>query len=167
MILHENKARARMHTGLVLSLLVAIVAIAHAGADERIAPVTDPVVKKECGSCHMAFSPQFLPRRSWQKLVETLSDHFGDNASLGEAQRKTVLAYLLANASDGPRAGNEGRKFGASIPSAQTPLRITEVPRWVREHQKVLADRWSDPSVKSKANCVACHKAAEQGIYED
>jgi hypothetical protein len=156
-----------MRIGIVASLLVAVVAIGHAGADERIAPVADPVVKKECGSCHMAFSPQLLPRRSWQKLVETLSDHFGENASLGEAQRKTVLEYLLANAADGPRAGSEGRKFGASIPSALTPLRITEVPRWVREHRKVGADRWGDPSVKSKANCPACHKGAEQGIYED
>ena len=29
------------------------------------------------------------------------------------------------------------------------------------------ADKWKDPHVKSKANCVACHKAAEQGVYED
>ena len=40
----------------------------------------------------MVFPPQFLPKRSWQKLVETLADHFGENASLGEAQRKAVLA---------------------------------------------------------------------------
>ena len=156
-----------MRTGIVVLLLMAVVPSARAGAEERIAPVTDTVVKKECGSCHMAFSPQFLPRRSWQKLVETLSDHFGENASLGAAQSRTVLEYLLANASDGPRGGREGRKFGASIPSAQTPLRITEVPRWVSEHRKVRADKWSDPGVKSKANCVACHKGAEQGIYED
>lgn len=162
-----RKGAASMRAGLVTLLLVAVVAIGHAEGDERIAPVTDPMVKKECGSCHMPFSPQFLPRRSWQKLVETLSDHFGENASLGEAQRKTVLEYLLANASDGPRAGNEGRKFGTSIPAAQTPLRITEVPRWVREHRKVGTDKWSDPSIKSKANCAACHKGAEQGIYED
>jgi hypothetical protein len=156
---------AGIRTGVVVSLLLAVVA--HAGAEERVPPVTDPVVKKECGSCHMAFSPQFLPARSWQKLVDTLADHFGENAALGDTQRKVVLDYLLANAADGPRAGREGRKFGASIPPAQTPLRITEVPRWVREHRKVQAARWSDPSVKSKANCVACHKAAEQGLYED
>jgi hypothetical protein len=156
-----------MRTALLASLLVAAVAIAHVRAGERVPPVTDPVVKKECGSCHLAFSPQFLPRRSWQKLVDTLSDHFGENASLGDAQRKTVLDYLLANASDGPRAGSEGRKFGASIPSGQTPLRITEVPRWVREHREVPAGKWTDPGVKSKANCVACHPAAEQGVFED
>jgi cytochrome c553 len=142
-------------------------AVALAEGGERVAPVTDPTVVKECGSCHMAFPPQFLPRRSWQKLVDTLADHFGENASLGEGQRQAVLAYLLANAGDGPRAGREGRKFMQGIPAGQTPLRITETPRWVKEHHDVRADRWRAPTVKSKANCVACHKAAEQGVYED
>ena len=102
---------------IAVVLLIAAVAIALAEGGERVPPVTDPVVKKECGSCHMAFPPQFLPRRSWQKLVDTLADHFGENASLGEAQRKSVLDYLLANAADGPKAGREGReKFGEGIP---------------------------------------------------
>jgi hypothetical protein len=153
--------------GLAALLFLASVAITPARAGERVPPVTDLVVKKECGSCHMAYQPQFLPKRSWQKLMDTLADHFGENASLGEAQRTAVLDYLVANASDGPRAGREGRKFAASIPSAQTPLRITQVPRWVREHREVPAGKWNDPAVKSKANCVACHRSAEQGIYED
>jgi hypothetical protein len=99
--------------------------------------------------------------------VDTLSDHFGENASLGESQRKVVLDYLLANAGDSPKAGREGRRFAESIASGQTPLRITETPRWAREHREVRADRWKSSDVKSKANCVACHKKAEQGIYED
>lgn len=156
-----------IRTVIALSLLMAVVAIVHGYADERVPPVADPVVKAECGSCHMAFSPQFLPRRSWQKLIDTLSDHFGENATLAEDQRKAVLAYLLANAGDAPRAGSIGRKFTSSIPAAQTPLRITEVPRWIREHREVQAARWADPAVKSKANCEACHKLAAQGIYED
>ena len=156
-----------MYMSIVLSALVVVLATVSAGAEERVAPVTDPVVKKECGSCHMVFPPQFLPKRSWQKLVETLADHFGENASLGEAQGKAVLAYLLGHAADSPNAGREGRKFAQSIAAGQTPLRITETPRWVQEHRKVRADQWKDPKVKSKANCLACHKGAEQGVYED
>ena len=142
---------------LVLLLLVIGVATASAQRDERVRPVTDPVVKKECGSCHMTFSPQFLPRRSWQKIVDTLSDHFGENASLGEAQRKAVLDYLLANAADSPNGGREGRRFTESITSGQTPLRITEIPRWVREHREVRADRWKSPErqVKGELPCVS------------
>ena len=25
---------------------------------------------KECGSCHMAYQPQFLPKRSWEKTMK-------------------------------------------------------------------------------------------------
>jgi hypothetical protein len=152
---------------ILLSLLAVFLAATSAVGDERVAPVSDPVVKKECGGCHMVFPPQFLPKRSWQRIVDTLSDHFGENASLGPTQRKAVLDYLLAHAADSPNAGREGRKFAASIQVAQTPLRITETARWVREHRKVGPDRWTSPGVKSKANCVACHKGAEQGVYED
>jgi Dihaem cytochrome c len=156
-----------VRTRIVVLLCVALITTTAAAREERVAPVTDPVVKQECGSCHMVFPPQFLPKRSWQKLLETLSDHFGENASLDEAHRKAILDYLLANAADSPKAGTEGRKFGQSIAAGQTPLRITDTPRWVREHREVQADRWQNPTVKSKANCLACHKAAEQGIYED
>jgi mono/diheme cytochrome c family protein len=156
-----------MRRGIAVALLIAAVAMAAAEGGERVPPIADPVVKKECGSCHLAFPPQFLPRRSWQKLVDTLADHFGENADLGEAQRKAVLDYLLANAADGPKAGRQGRKFVEGIPATQTPLRITETPRWVKEHREVRAARWGDPKVKSKANCVACHTAAEQGLYDD
>jgi hypothetical protein len=104
-----------------IAIAVGAAAIGHAADDQRVAPVTDSVVKKECGSCHIAFSPEFLPRRSWQKLVDTLSDHFGENASLGDAERKRVLDYLLANAGDGPKAGSEGRKFSASIRRTGSP----------------------------------------------
>lgn len=152
---------------IVLALLAVLLAAVAADGDERVAPVSDPVVKKECGGCHMAFPPQFLPKRSWQRIVDTLADHFGENASLGQTQRKAVLDYLLANAADSANAGREGRKFAASIPPAHTPLRITETARWVNEHRKVGPDKWTSLAVKSKANCVACHKGAEQGVYED
>src|SRR5678815_4999385 len=105
-----------MRIGIAVALLMSAAVIALAEGGERVPPVTDPVVKKECGSCHMVFPPQFLPRRSWQKLADTLADHFGENAGLGEAQRKAVLDYLLANAADGPKAGRPGQKFGGGIP---------------------------------------------------
>ena len=44
----------------------------------------------------MAFPPQFLPRRSWQKLVDTLADHFGENASLGARDGPRPMIWFLA-----------------------------------------------------------------------
>ncbi len=58
--------------------------------DDRVAPVKDAVVIKECGACHMVFQPSFLPARSWQKMMEGLKDHFGENAELDEATQNAL-----------------------------------------------------------------------------
>lgn len=156
-----------MHIRIGVGLFLAVLMAGSAIGEERVTPVTDALLKQECGSCHMLFPPQFLPQRSWRKLVNTLEDHFGENASLGEPQRQAMLDILLAYAADGPKGGREGRRFAQSIAARQVPLRITETPRWVKEHREVRASRWTSPEVKSKSNCLACHKGAEQGIYED
>lgn len=134
-------------------------------ADERVPAITDPLVAKECGACHMAFPPQFLPQRSWQKIMTTLDQHFGENASLPEEQRTAILNYLLAHAGDA--AAGEAGKFARSVPANATPLRITETPRWIGEHRKIEPARWADPKIKSKANCGGCHTGAARGVYEE
>jgi hypothetical protein len=152
---------------LIALALLAAASLARAGGDEVVPPVADPVVKKECGACHMAFPPQFLPRRSWQKLFDGLASHFGDDASLPEPTRAAALAYHLANAADAPGAPRAAAKFASSVPAGETPLRITETARWTREHRKIKPEKWASPTVKSKLNCVACHKDAERGVWED
>jgi hypothetical protein len=152
---------------LIALALLSTAALARADGDDVVPPVADPVVNKECGACHMVFPPQFLPRRSWQKLLDGLASHFGVDASLSDAPRAAALAYHLANAADAPGAPRAGAKFASSIPAEETPLRITETSRWIREHRKVKPERWASPGVKSKLNCVACHKGAERGVWDD
>jgi hypothetical protein len=136
-------------------------------AEERMPPVANEAVKKECGACHMAFQPQFLPQRSWRRLMDGLANHFGEDASLPEATRQEIADYLIANAGD-VSSSREGRRFAKSIAPDKTPLRISEVPRWVHEHRgEVRESIWSDPRVRSKANCTACHRGAETGWYDD
>lgn len=138
-----------------------------AWADERLPPIANDAVKKECSACHMAFQPQFLPQRSWRKIMDTLPDHFGEDASLPEATRGEIADYLTANAGDVSKS-REGRRFAASIEDGQTLMRISEVPRWVREHKgEVRQSAWSDPRVRGKANCIACHRGAKNGNYDD
>jgi mono/diheme cytochrome c family protein len=122
-------------------------------ADERVPPVADETALKECGACHMAYQPQFLPAEAWRGLFADLSDHFGEDASLSEPDRDRILDYYIAHA---------GRDIGS-----EPPLRITELDWWVREHREVKEATWSSAAVRFKGNCAACHKQAEQGIYED
>ncbi|MBT0962849.1 diheme cytochrome c [Denitromonas iodatirespirans] len=139
---------------------------AKAGSDEFFPPVTDPLTRQECGGCHMAFPAGLLPARSWQKVMGELDNHFGDDASVDAATARQINTYLMAHAADS--AGNGGmHRWLRGVSAAAAPQRITELPKWVREHREVARSDWTRKEVASKANCVACHVDAERGYFED
>lgn len=129
-------------------------------------PITDPKTQQECSACHIAFPPQMLPARSWQALMDNLGQHFGEDASLAEAERKAITDYLRANAADGAGTRNAGFLI-KGIAAADTPLRITETPYWKRKHREVSAAAFANPKVKSPANCGACHTGAARGTFAE
>jgi mono/diheme cytochrome c family protein len=140
---------------------------AAAEGDERVAPVKDPVVIKECGACHMVYQPGFLPARSWQKMAEGLKDHFGENAELDEATTKRIAEYLTANAGD---RGLFQSWATRGLSASDTPLRVSETPWFVREHEKhgrISPAALQRARAKSKSDCAACHPGASKGYYED
>ena len=138
----------------ILSLSAALLAgltltAAQANELERVAPVTNPTVLKECGACHLAYSPKFLSAETWTKITDNLSQHFGEDASLPDATRKVVQDFYVAGA---------GR-------SQSGLLRISEQSWWLREHRAIGQSKLA--AAKSKANCAACHKEADKGLFED
>ncbi|MBI4984891.1 MAG: diheme cytochrome c [Rhodocyclales bacterium] len=139
---------------------------AQAGGGHYYPPVADPLVKEECGSCHLAFAPAMLPAKSWQRVMNGLKNHFGDDASVDPAQAERIAAYLVANAAD-----TGGRRYGGKllrgVATADAPLRITELPKWVGEHRNVPDWEWRHKDVNSKANCAACHADAARGYYDE
>lgn len=138
---------------------------ATSGADGiRLPPVDHAATLEECGSCHLAYPPQMLPARSWGRILDTLADHFGEDASLQEAARADIAAYLRDNAADSPGAA-EGKRFMRRLDPAQTPLRLTETPWWQRAHEEIPSTRFDSEKVKSRANCAACHRTAEKGEF--
>jgi hypothetical protein len=137
---------------------------AMAGGGHFYTPVTDPLVKEECGSCHLAFAPSMLPARSWQHMMGNLKTHFGDDASLDADTTAKITRYLVDNAADAGGRG-DGSKLTRGV--AGVPQRITELPKWVREHREVPDWEWRHKDVRTKANCVACHIGAAQGNYDE
>lgn len=139
---------------------------AQAGGGHFFAPVADPVVREECGSCHLAFAPSMLPAASWRKMMGDLKNHFGDDASVDAATTEKIARYLNENAADtgGQRYGH---KLMRGISLQTPPLRITELPKWVREHRKIPAADWQRKEIGTKANCTACHTDATRGFYDE
>jgi hypothetical protein len=127
--------------------------------------VNHPLYKSECGGCHFAFQPGFLPARSWRELMGGLADHFGDNAELAAADRQALESYLVANAADRV-GGRRSAKFMSSIGNS-TPLRITGVGYFRNKHDEVPARLLMHEQIGSFSNCIACHTQADMGSYAE
>ena len=130
-----------------------------------VKPVQDPLYLKECGACHFPYQPGLLPSTSWKKLMGGLDNHFGDNASLDEATRTALTAFLVENAAE----FCECRKSYKILRSlrGEVPLRITEVPYVSREHREISDKLMQKKNLKSLANCDVCHTEAASGLYDD
>ncbi len=134
--------------------------------DGRLAPASDATYVQECGGCHLAYPPGLLPARSWNRLLNGLDDHFGENAELTAPTRDHLRAYLTTNAADNA-TNKRSRRIVASLDGA-TPLRISEIPYIERQHRELPAGAIGmDAKVKTLGDCAACHRQAQRGNFSD
>lgn len=126
---------------VVMDLRVSVVAAA-----QQPRYVADPVTNEECGACHMPFSPRFLPKRSWKRILSNLENHFGTDASLDPDTRDHIAAFYA--------------RYGAE--RGDDVLRITDTWWWVRAHRYEIPESvWI--KLDSPANCLACHGSRKRG----
>jgi hypothetical protein len=122
--------------------------------------------KEECGGCHFAYPPGLLPARSWEKIMTTLDEHFGDNAEVESRTVTELTAYLATHAADPSRI----RAFRNidSLESSRVPIRITELRYFTHEHNEIPARMVKDnEDVRSLSNCIACHRMADKGSFNE
>jgi len=153
----------------VLAAATAAVPVAVADGDRGpdVSPVTNTLYRQECASCHMAYPPGLLPARSWEKLMASLADHFGDNAELAPEDRKAITVFLTGHAADRARE-KRARKIAASLRPGDIPLRISETRYIASKHRELPARLVAgNPEVRSLAQCNACHTRAERGSYSE
>jgi len=114
-----------------------------------------PMAEQECSSCHIAFRPNFLPKASWQKVMGSLDQHYGVDASLPEADRQAIADWLDTVALD--------------VGEAPPDNRPTKAFWFTRQHnpKKIRPEVWQRASVKSPANCEACHADAAKGDFNE
>jgi len=128
--------------------------------------VTPPLYTKECGSCHFAYQASWLPARSWKKMMNGLSDHFGDNAELSPEANETISQYLLSEAAD-VKVHRKSRKLMRGI-GGDAPLRISTLPYIKSKHDEIPARLIKgNAKVGSLANCAACHTQAANGYFDE
>lgn len=135
-------------------------------SDDAVFPMpSGRLYAAECGGCHTAYAPGFLPARSWRRMMNELADHFGEDVSLPEPERLAILKDLELLAADNPQASQRMRRIAASIPANAAPQRISETGFFRFMHDEVPNHFWRRKKIGSKANCGACHIRADQGRY--
>ena len=142
---------------IATTLLVALAASAHAddGPQAVRVPLL-PKVQQECASCHLAYPPGLLPAASWARLMDNLPRHFGTDASLDAPATQAIATWLVANA-------GTYKKVNEAPPQD----RITRSAWFVREHREIALATWQRASIKSPAQCAACHTQADAGSFRE
>lgn len=119
----------------------------------------------ECISCHTLYPPFLLPKASWEKVMDNLEDHFGDDASLEDDVKESIKAYLLKNAAE--NSTKESAYKGLKSIGDKDIIAYTDSEFWKKRHEEIDKEIFKAKNIKSKANCKACHLNIEKGIIED
>ncbi|WP_457599543.1 cytochrome b/b6 domain-containing protein [Hydrogenimonas sp.] len=161
---------------LSLGVAVALPLLALSGATPLTRSVYTPVdyskeyplFAGECGSCHTLYPPHLLPSSSWRRVMEGLEDHFGDDASIDEADRRSILAYLVRN---GAETGTMEASWRFLKSVREHPeldiIAMTQTAYWKRKHKAIDPALFTAPKIRSRANCKACHRRIEEGLLHD
>lgn len=142
----------RSTAAIALALLWVPVTPLHADGGRHVAPPARYL--DECASCHAPYPPYMLPTASWSAIMTSLDKHFGVNASVDTPANRELAAWLVANADQRTTA-------------RPADDRLTRSSTFLRKHREVRSDVWTRPSIKSPANCVACHQDAATGGYRE
>ena len=124
-------------------------------------PSNAPLVwKEECAACHMLYVPGLLPADAWRQQMSTLDEHYGSNATLEPALEQQILDFLV-------RASAANRLPVEPSTTAGEPPRISQTRWFEHKHDEVSEAKFRREAVGGRANCVACHRDAERGDFDD
>lgn len=153
---------------VVLASLIFSCISAFAGDNKEsktLPKVTNEFYKTNCGTCHFAYQPGLLPAKSWQKIIDVPGAHPGGDLSLEKKTKAEIRKYLTQNSAESTRS-KRSRKILASIGS-DVPTRISEIPYIRHKHHEIKDNIFARKSIGSRGNCIACHRTAENGDFDD
>lgn len=145
-----------IHLFLLAPLFVLCVPKGVFAAGEKQGVSMVSTYKSECGACHVAYPPSMLSASSWDRLLHSLPQHFGVDASLDAVTSKSINEWLDVYANSNKRRTEE--------PSED---RITRTTWFVGRHREIAQTTWKRKSIQSASNCSACHARADQGDFDE
>lgn len=153
MAFHRNNTLSRT---FLMTVLMTLASGQASAGDLRLPSSTPANYRAACGECHAAYPPSLLPASSWQRVMRGLDKHFGVDASVEPALAQQISAWLTQESARGGKV---------QVPPPED--RLTRSPWFLRHHDEVPRAVWALPSVKSPANCAACHTSADRGVFSE
>lgn len=152
---------------LLISGLVTGAVVAISGLSQR--PLTFPpvgpmaqVYGDECAACHMAYHPSTRPAASWELMMDSMGDHFGDDASLPPESRTKITSWLTKHAA--ATADSKPALIWSDLRES-SPVALPDTEAWKRLHFSVDEAAFRQRNIYSRSNCIACHADAETGWF--
>ena len=149
---------------IIMSIAPLLMALHNHGEGGSLLEVTNITYRNNCGTCHIAYQAGLLPERSWLKILNS-SGHAGGGVSLNREAKAEIEKYLVQNSADKSQS-KRSMKILTSIGN-DAPTRISEIPYIKKKHRDIREDVFARTTIRSRANCSACHKRADNGIYDD
>ena len=122
----------------------------------------DTLVEDECTACHILFHPSLMPAEKWDRMMLGLDDHFGEDASLDPQDTAEIRDWLMDHA-----AGNVDTRAAhvLAFGMKDSELSLSGSESWRLIHEDLNDSVFENPKVRSKSNCSACHRDAEEGLF--
>ena len=142
----------------VITMSILFAAGTTAGASSPVTPEAKlhPLYKQECSTCHMAYPPDFLSKPAWTRVMNGLANHYGTDASLDEAAVRDITKWLTQT----------GGTYKRVVATSKDD-RITTTTWFTKKHDEIKPSVFKRASIKSAANCAACHTKAAEGNFDE
>lgn len=123
----------------------------------------------DCGDCHKTYPPFMLPKRSWERMVKDLDNHFGEEiteSNISKEARVSILNYLTNNSAE-HSSNKVAFKLLSSLRNDEAPKAITKTSYWRKIHNGIDPVVFKSKKVGDRAHCWACHNGFEKGVFEN
>ncbi len=126
------------------------------------------VYATDCGTCHKPYPAYLLTEKSWSRLMDGLNEHFNERITehnISTPARSSIRNYLSSHSAE-HSTREAAFKMSRSI-GDNAPISTSKIAFWRETHAAIDPSVYKRPSIKSRANCAACHIDFEFGVLDD
>ena len=149
----------------IISFLTFFACAGNSKASKHAPKVNNATYQKNCGTCHFVYQPGLLPANAWNTLLEKPDGHAGGALSFYNKTMSEIKNYLMQNSAENSGWEKSGKIISSTINA--NPVRISEISYIKKKHREVSDRIFQRSSIGSRGNCIACHKSAESGLYDE